>query len=148
MEQKLTILRLNVILAQIMESVVGTPHNSTFPKFSVIAELRHSDLKLIIPFGNHRGKLNVSKSWKQFLKLSILPKNERKTWKNYQDNFSSCFLKGLRIPIFFQYLLTAKNCFVLKPSLYMNQFPFLSNFVAFCSFFPCSLTGVDDKKVG
>ena len=35
--------------------------------------------------------LKVSKSQKQFLELSILPKNERKTWKNYpkssQDDF-------------------------------------------------------------
>ena len=52
MEQKRTILRLNGILAQIMEFVVGTPHNSTFPKFSVIAELRHSDLKLVFSFEN------------------------------------------------------------------------------------------------
>ena len=51
----------------------------------------------------------VSKSRKQFLELSILPKNERNTWKNYpkssQDNFFSCFvrcLEGLRISFFFE----------------------------------------------
>ena len=39
----------------------------------------------------------VSKSRKQLWKLSILPKNERKTWKNYpkssQDNFFSGFVR-------------------------------------------------------
>ena len=52
--------------------------------------------------------LKVIKSRKQFLELSILPINERKTWKNYpkssQDIFFSCFvcfLEDLRIPIFF-----------------------------------------------
>ena len=60
--------------------------------------------------------VKVSKSRKQFWKLSILPKNERKTWKNYpkssQDNFFSCFvrfLEELRIPIFFRDLLTFNN---------------------------------------
>ena len=53
--------------------------------------------------------LKVGKSRKQFWKLSILLKNERKTWKNYpkssQDNFFLCFvrfLEELRIPIFFE----------------------------------------------
>ena len=40
--------------------------------------------------------LKVSKSRKQFLELSILPKNERKTWKKYpkrsQNNIFSCFV--------------------------------------------------------
>ena len=41
--------------------------------------------------------VKVSKSLKQFLESSILPKNEWKTWKNYpkssQDNFFSCFVR-------------------------------------------------------
>ena len=43
-----------------------------------------------------KSSLKVSKSWKQFSEFSIIPKNERKTWKNYpkssQDNFFSCFV--------------------------------------------------------
>ena len=48
--------------------------------------------------------LKVNKSRKQFLEFSILPKNKRKTWKNFkssQDNFILClvqFLEELRIP--------------------------------------------------
>ena len=41
--------------------------------------------------------LMVNKSRKQFLEFSILPKNERKTWKNYpkssQDIFFSSFVR-------------------------------------------------------
>ena len=41
-------------------------------------------------------ELKVIKSQKQFLDFSILPKNERKTWKHYpkssQDNFFLCFV--------------------------------------------------------
>ena len=64
--------------------------------------------------------LKVSKSWKQFWKLSILPKNEQKTGKNYsntsQDNFFSCsvrFLEKLKIPFFWD-LLTFSDCKLLE----------------------------------
>ena len=61
-------------------------------------------LGCIFFFLNRSYKLKVSKSQKQFLESSLLPKNDWKSWKNYpkssQDNFFvfRLFLEELIIP--------------------------------------------------
>ena len=64
-------------------------------------------------------EIKVIKPPKQFLELSILPKNERKTWKNHpessQDNFFWCFLRfleELRIPFFFEIYWSLEELYI------------------------------------
>ena len=63
--------------------------------------------------------LKVSKSGKQFLELSILPKNERKTWKNYPkiSRVSFIFWKNWEFPKFFGDLLTFTMTLIFIRSL-------------------------------
>ena len=101
MERKPTNLRLNGILAQIMEFVVGTPHNSTFPRFSDIAELRHSDLKLIFLFGNCKFKLRTD-CWLNIRKIYMLALNLPKVLsKNSRAFLNLIQLKIYRYGTFF-----------------------------------------------
>ena len=53
-------------------------------------------------------EVKVSKSRKQFLELSILPKNERKTWKNYPKSSHDIFFSHVLFGFFLEFEFESK----------------------------------------
>ena len=61
--------------------------------------------------------LKVSKSWKQFLVFSILPKNERKTEKKYPEGSEDIYIFFI---CYFGRLENCKDCFEICWPLALN----------------------------